>query len=791
MWSRSRHLLLVACALAAMPLGWAAAGAGELAPGIVAFELAGTRAGAQRILDAWARAGALGAAARAVEWDFAFIAAYALGLGLLATALARGARAPWDKVGLAAAGLALAAGALDFAENLALLAQLDGVASGSGAGAAAACAAGKFALLAAAVLATVATAVARLARRAAPAPPLAWDISGGRDDLLPCDVVMKGGITSGIVYPGAVFELAKRYRFVNVGGSSAGAIAAAVTAAAEHRRRRGGGFAGFAALRDATASLAADDRLFAMFQPARATAPLFDVAAAALRPGGALARGGWIFFTALAAFPLASGAALLLPAALAVVASARLAPGAAALVFVACVLLAALLFPLALAAAASLEATRRLPREGYGLCPGPTVDARRGEGLSDWLADRVDAIAFGDERPGRPLTLGDLWCADLAAPSPEDVAARAADPTTRSVNFEVLTTCLTHGRPYRIPFDAIPLWFEPRELRRVLPARVVEFMVQRARLAPPGSRLPPPPDGALPLPPAADLPVVFLARLSLSFPFLLAAARLVSVRFGPRAAEGEERARYEDVWFSDGGIASNFPIHFFDQMVPRWPTFGLDLGAAAAGAPGAGRVRIAHKNAEGILEPWIPIGGVGAFAGALLGSLHAWLDNMQKRAPGYRDRIARIDLSPEEGGLNLRMPPERVARIAGYGARAGAELGARFDPRPSPSGEPVDAWAWDNHRWVRLRSALALLERSLRAFRTAIEAPPAPGARSYRDLLEEEGGPPPSYRFDTNEQKLVARELTEALESAPTGAGESLSAGAPRPMPELRIVPKV
>src|SRR5689334_10217281 len=98
MWSRSRHLLLAACALAALPLGWAAAGAGELAgaPGIVGFELAGTRAAAQRILDAWARAGVLAAATRAVEWDFAFIAAYALGLGLLATALARGARAPWD-----------------------------------------------------------------------------------------------------------------------------------------------------------------------------------------------------------------------------------------------------------------------------------------------------------------------------------------------------------------------------------------------------------------------------------------------------------------------------------------------------------------------------------------------------------------------------------------------------------------------------------------------------------------------------------------------------------------------
>lgn len=47
-----------------------------------------------------------------------------------------------------------------------------------------------------------------------------------------CDLVMKGGITSGVVYPPAVLELATRYRFRSIGGSSAGAIAAALAAAA-------------------------------------------------------------------------------------------------------------------------------------------------------------------------------------------------------------------------------------------------------------------------------------------------------------------------------------------------------------------------------------------------------------------------------------------------------------------------------------------------------------------------------------------------------------------------------
>jgi len=52
-----------------------------------------------------------------------------------------------------------------------------------------------------------------------------------------CDLVMKGGITSGVIYPAAAVRLSSKYRFKNIGGTSAGAIAAAVTAAAELGRR--------------------------------------------------------------------------------------------------------------------------------------------------------------------------------------------------------------------------------------------------------------------------------------------------------------------------------------------------------------------------------------------------------------------------------------------------------------------------------------------------------------------------------------------------------------------------
>jgi Patatin-like phospholipase len=58
----------------------------------------------------------------------------------------------------------------------------------------------------------------------------------GRARMAECDLVMKGGITSGIVYPRLVSDLSAHFRFRNIGGASAGAIAATMTAAAEAGR---------------------------------------------------------------------------------------------------------------------------------------------------------------------------------------------------------------------------------------------------------------------------------------------------------------------------------------------------------------------------------------------------------------------------------------------------------------------------------------------------------------------------------------------------------------------------
>src|SRR4051794_6806656 len=91
-----------------------------------------------------------------------------------------------------------------------------------------------------------------------------------------CDVIMKGGITSGVVYPEAFVRLSRKYRFKSIGGASAGAIGAALGAAAEHNRAGGG----FITLRNKTNDLA-DGGLKKLFQPQASTRPLLPIMIAA------------------------------------------------------------------------------------------------------------------------------------------------------------------------------------------------------------------------------------------------------------------------------------------------------------------------------------------------------------------------------------------------------------------------------------------------------------------------------------------------------------------------------
>ena len=110
-----------------------------------------------------------------------------------------------------------------------------------------------------------------------------------------CDLVMKGGITSGVIYPRAVCQLAVTRRLHQVGGTSAGAIAAAAAAAAEYARDAGAGpggspEVGYPRLAKLPHNLAKptgrQTQLFHLFQPQRRTAALYRLASVWIGRGG-------------------------------------------------------------------------------------------------------------------------------------------------------------------------------------------------------------------------------------------------------------------------------------------------------------------------------------------------------------------------------------------------------------------------------------------------------------------------------------------------------------------------
>jgi predicted acylesterase/phospholipase RssA len=607
-----------------------------------------------------------------------------------------------------------------------------------------------------------------------------------------CDVVMKGGITSGVVYPLAITRLADEFRLRNLGGTSAGAIAAAAAAAAQYGANDPPpadpeGTAGFNGLGGLPAELG--DKLESLFQAGPATVPFLDIVLAATRAEkGGLNKGLAIFWATLSAFLLPAALGPVLGFGFGYLAVTQMDHWltAAAGVFVAAVLTAVVSVAAVLVVAA-WRLGRALPANYYGLCTGYRSDETVGpQPLTTWLADKLDQLAGKD--PSEPLTFGDLW-------------GGSADDAEREINLEMVTTCLTQGCAYRLPLDeSDEFWFKPSEFADLFPKRIVDWMVAHARPSESDRRF----EGCLPLPEPAEMPVVVAARMSLSFPILISAVPLHAIDYGREGVDDAHREP-EPCWFSDGGIISNFPIHFFDSPVPRWPTLGINLRPFGRDWPPDSdtRVRMPEKNTDGMLKRFSSwegkprLGLVGAFLASILDTSRNWNDHAQARAPGYRDRIVHIAHSKDEGGMNLSMKPDVIGALSERGADAADELLSHY------GSDPADdvVLTWKNQRWVRYRASIAALERMLiRLEKGAVDLE----GQSILELVErEKGEPPPSYpwgrRDDDQEDDLLeaaqrgrAVALTEALLNlADEGADPSvLTEGSPRPRSELGLAPR-
>ncbi|HEY0181050.1 MAG TPA: patatin-like phospholipase family protein [Dokdonella sp.] len=610
-----------------------------------------------------------------------------------------------------------------------------------------------------------------------------------------CDLIMKGGIASGIVYPGAIAALAAHYRLRSVGGASAGAIAAAAAAAAEYGRASGG-FAKLARLPHELAEPGADGRdtrLFRLFEPQPSTRALYALLVAGLmpdrrRPGLAALR--W-FGAASANFPWSAFAAAML--ALLVVAGLLVggAPGALACTLAA--LTGVLVFALALGGAIVASASRRLPANGYGLCTG----MGSAQALTPWLHRTLQTLA--DKPAQAPLTFGDLWSGAPGA-ARSDVERALAATWERRIDLRLMTTALSHGRPYSFPLELADYCFDEAEMRRLFPAEVVDHLVRAA-----GAPLADGPlAGKYRLCAMVDLPVVVPVRMSLAFPLLLAAVPLHRIRRDPdRARPGVWIEVAETVWFSDGGLCSNFPIHYFDAPIPARPSFGIDLTDARF-VPDHARdpddyVWLPDHNGSGLAAKVVDVerGGrpsVLGFLGAILDTMQNWNDSTQLAVPGFRDRIVSVRLSADEGGMNLRMHRDLIRRVAARGDAAGRLLLAHFAGAEPPPGVVT---GWRNHRWVRYRVAMRLLEQALEGIRVAeSESAGTPAA------IEAMHADPPSYRFRTRAQERAARAAYAALlglarryDAARARLGHEIfthdERDGPHPRAQLRIRPRI
>ncbi|WP_375426141.1 hypothetical protein [uncultured Friedmanniella sp.] len=661
-----------------------------------------------------------------------------------------------------------------------------------------------------------------------------------QNPALECDIVMKGGITSGVIYPLAVCELAQTYRLRSVGGASAGAIAAAAAAAAEVGRSAAGrqvpvsaaaaaaaavgakpqlppGFLGLAEFPTLLSALQADGRslLFHLFRPQPTSRRLFAFLTAGLdevsrlrgNPGaGAIVGAVRRLLTGLLSRSKLRAVLGVLPglviAAVGVVGMVdtwgwpSLVPSALLVVLGLAVALVGLFVG---ALTAVLSDLRQLPAVGFGISSG------RGGNDSDlaltpWLYERLQELAG---RPtDQPLTFGDL---------------RADD-----VELKVMTTNLSRAQPLAMPWNDETYFFDPDEFRHLFGLTVTEAMVDNPPPLPtdPAERrerelllaaaLP-----KRPFPLADQLPVIVAARMSLSFPLLIAAVPLYTVdpttaaNLAYRTAAAAwlteypvgtverhpkpltAKPEFDRNWFSDGGLTANLPVQFFDSPLPTRPTFAIDLASFAPGQrrqadecensylPTLNQVvgdyrRTAHWEDQGALSQLL------SFGMSLVQTARGWVDEASLVLPGFRDRVVTVyqDGSAGEGGLNLAMPPAVVERLSYRGRCAAQKLVTRFGP---------EGGGWENHRWIRLRTATAGLSDWLAAFEHGYE-----GSSPFYDKTLASPDEQPSY--PVSDGRLAAArtrvaELREEIAIWAEAPADAFTDSRPRPAPALRLTP--
>jgi hypothetical protein len=422
---------------------------------------------------------------------------------------------------------------------------------------------------------------------------------------------------------------------------------------------------------------------------------------------------------------------------------------------------------------------------GFGLCRGDGTGPEGVDRITPWLHKLIQEAA--DLPLGHPLVFGDLWHAPGFPPE----SMEPMDAHGRSIDLEMFTTNLAHGRPYVFPHqdEHARLFFHPRELEPYLPPDVMCWINQHCGQYVPGEGDPPVEEldrrGLKQIPSAEQFPVVLAARMSLSYPFLFSAVPLWAIDY----ERPPGRRDFRRCWFSDGGIASNFPMHLFDGFLPGWPTFGIDLESHLAGSR---YVYLPQTPDQGVADRWdrfddekAPSTRFGGFFSAVLSTMQNWNDNTNARMPGVRDRIARVRLDEEEGGFNLDMPAALQKAVADRGSDAAQALIDRFVDSLGPAG------GWDCQRWARLAVLIRTLQKRMPGVEVAMRRN-LPHTTSYADLAHHAARQVPGGSDSLSPKKVAdLNRLLALIEQTAKVLGPEAEAfdAKPIPDPELRVRP--
>ncbi len=619
-----------------------------------------------------------------------------------------------------------------------------------------------------------------------------------------CDVVMKGGVTDGVVYPWAVMELAQHYRFQSIGGTSVGAVAAALTAASEYSRRCGSVNGFNKVLREVPVALAelqgdGQTKLFSLFHPYPGGEPLFRlfVGFFSKKKGWA---GNWPIVKDLLADyllrpnlrrPRDRGILLLLI-------------GGALLLGALCLLYPATVLPLLLVLLTNLAAISvlllgiigwrllgdvrtQLGGPGCGLCTG--MGSKDGpQGFTEWLHEGIQAASGRDLK--NPLTFRDLW--DAPGRPDLDLYRDGWTERPKSIALQMMSTNLTHGRVCGLPLtdNSEQLYFRQEDLEPYFPATVMKHLCACSPVLGGYEHL------GLRRLPQGELPVLVAARLSLSFPILFKAVPLWAI---PTIGQPYR------CWFSDGGICANFPIHLFDAVLPRWPTFGITLVDRKHASAKVGDIwideaktvppELRHPPSEQRLAP-PSLGSLFTFLANILDAARRWNDNATARLPGVRERIVNIYLDPNSsiGGLNLTMPPQDLLAMASLGQQAGQALVARYiKVAPGPNGKTKPSVHWDEHRWVRFNTFVRAVEGKMARFTQSsaqkAHARPLTGMINALVLARTTGNPPQEYALTPTQAEAMRKAALALadLESSLMASSKVVQPFEPNPQPELRL----